>query len=291
MVSDDLYTAPRHVTDLAECSFYHTMEIPGYGLQEAQWDLRKTVDPYLGHVDFSGKRVLDLGKASGFLTFQMEQRGADVVAYDLSEEDDWDVVPFARLHQDQQAIHSLYPPGIDTWQDFLRVRKEGIGFMNNGFWLAHRAMESQARLVTGTVYQVPLAIGAVDIAIFGSILLHCRDPFLALQTSARLTRETVIVTDIAPDTVRHVASLESEGSADQAAALGNYCKFVPDSAVGGPLDLWWQLSPDLVVNMLAILGFEEASVLYSQHLFMSRNVPLYTVVAKRTIEMEPLDEQ
>lgn len=285
----DLYTPPKRVTELKECSFYHTMEIPGYGLVEGQWDLRETVDEYLGHVDFAGKRVLELGKASGFLTFQMEAQGAEVVAYDLSEHDDWDVVPFARLRQDQSELHPLYPPGIETWQEFLRTRREGIGYLNNGFWLAHAAFGSKAKLVTGTVYEVPPAIGPVDIVTFGSILLHVRDPFQALYKSTRLARETAIVTDIAPDTVQHVASSQPQGEAEQAAGLGSYCKFIPDPAVGGPLDLWWQLSPELVVRMLAILGFEDASVSYSTHRFLDNDTPLYTVVARRTVELEPID--
>ncbi|MBV9971725.1 MAG: hypothetical protein JO135_00155, partial [Candidatus Eremiobacteraeota bacterium] len=34
------YAEPRTVTNLSDCYFYHTMEIPGYGLVEGQWDLR-----------------------------------------------------------------------------------------------------------------------------------------------------------------------------------------------------------------------------------------------------------
>jgi hypothetical protein len=34
--------------------------------------LRKTIDDYLGHFDFRGKRALDVGAASGF-TFEMEK--------------------------------------------------------------------------------------------------------------------------------------------------------------------------------------------------------------------------
>ena len=79
-----VYAEPRTVTDLEECYFYHSMEIPGYGLVEGPWDLRGGVDDYLGNVDLNGKRVLEVGTASGFLCFTMEGRGADVVAYDLS---------------------------------------------------------------------------------------------------------------------------------------------------------------------------------------------------------------
>src|SRR5262249_27999058 len=95
--ADSIYAAPRDVDDLAHCQFYHTMEIPGHGVVQGEWDLRGGVEEYLGGVDLGGKRVLEMGSASGFLTFEMEKRGADVVALDLSEEQLWDYVPSARL--------------------------------------------------------------------------------------------------------------------------------------------------------------------------------------------------
>jgi hypothetical protein len=288
-VPADVYVPPKLVTRLEDCVFYHTMEIPGVGLVEGQWDLRESADAYLGHAELADRRVLELGKASGFLTFHMERAGAEVVAYDLSSQDDWDVVPMARLEGRSQAdIHALYPPGVQHWRDFLRIRREGIERLNNGFWLAHRAFGSRARLVTGTAYAVPEAIGPVDVATFGSILLHLRDPFLALQRGLRLAREAAIVTDLAPDTVQHVAAEGDAGEAARARALGAYAKFIPDPRAGGPLDLWWQLSPELVVRMLAILGFEDAAVTHSAHRFQGAPIPLYTVVARRTVPMEPL---
>src|SRR5438876_64896 len=91
-----VYAEARSLNDLADCYFYHSMEIPGYGLVEGPWDLRGGVDDYLGGVDLHDKRVLEIGTASGFLCFTMEGRGAKVVAYDLSEEQSWDVVPYAQ---------------------------------------------------------------------------------------------------------------------------------------------------------------------------------------------------
>jgi hypothetical protein len=66
--------------------------------------------------------------------------------------------------------------------------------LNNAWWLAHEVFKSNARVVYGTVYDLPPGIGSVDIATFGSILLHLRDPFLALQNAASLARESIIVT-------------------------------------------------------------------------------------------------
>ena len=77
MSDERIFATPRKVEDLADCYFYHTMELPGRGVIEGQdWDLRGRVDEYLGNVDFAGQRVLEIGPASGFLTFEMEKRGA-----------------------------------------------------------------------------------------------------------------------------------------------------------------------------------------------------------------------
>jgi hypothetical protein len=90
-----LYASPPAIENLADCYFYHSTDIPGHGFVRGEWDLRPGIDAYLGHFDFRGKRVLDIGAASGFLSFHMEKRGADVVSYDLSEKGAWDIVPFS----------------------------------------------------------------------------------------------------------------------------------------------------------------------------------------------------
>jgi hypothetical protein len=77
--SDEIFAKPLKVDDVADCYFYHTMELPSHGVINGEWDLRAGVHDYLGRVEFAGKRVLEIGPASGFLTFEMEKRGAGVV--------------------------------------------------------------------------------------------------------------------------------------------------------------------------------------------------------------------
>ena len=89
------YAKPRHVERLQECEFYHCASFPGVGKVGNSWDLTDSIDDYLGQFDFRGKRVLDVGTASGYLTFSMEKRGADVVSFDMADGAQWDVVPFA----------------------------------------------------------------------------------------------------------------------------------------------------------------------------------------------------
>jgi SAM-dependent methyltransferase len=270
--ADLIYATPKIVTDIGDCYFYHTMEIPGYGLVKGEWDLRGDEHQYLGGVDLSGKRVLELGAASGFLTTHMERQGADVVAYDLSEEHSWDVVPFA---------------GTD-FTKYDEIRREHIRKLNNGFWLNHAANQSKAKVVYGTVYTVPDEIGEVDIATFASILLHLRDPFLALQTALRLVRETVIVTDVFPGSEYHLVGDLVHGDAPQGTEtfeltqLGDpKMTFLPqywDHAYG---DTWWHLSPAVIQRFVGVLGFPRTEVTYHYALAGAHRTLLYTVVGHR----------
>ena len=252
------YAEPKLITDVRDCGFYHTMEIPGHGLVEGQWDLRAGIDRYLGGVSLAGKRVLDVGTASGFLTFHAERQGAAVVSYDLAPDDPWDVVPYA---------------GSDL-AAYAAERREAIRKLNNGYWLCHRAVGSRARLVHGTLYALPRAIGRVDVAICGSILLHLRDPFAALQHVLGLTSETVIVADLMPR--RHLVSYW----------LGRWRRpqmtFLPDVRRGEPKDTWWILRPELVRAFLGVLGFEDTTVTSHWQRFGGRRRLLYTVVGRRT---------
>lgn len=253
------YAPPRTVTDLAECRFYHSMEIPGYGVVEGQWDLRDGVSEYCGNVDFAGKRVLEVGTASGFVCFHMEQEGAEVVAYDLSENESWDVVPF---------------PESD-WEGHLATRRGIMRAINNGWWLCHRALSSRARVVYGSVYEVPATIGAVDVATFCSVLLHLRDPFLALHNGLRLTRDLVVVTDLVA--TRAVAD-EGPGRPELP-----FAEFVPDFRTQRPLDTWWFLNPAIVQAWIGALGFEDTTVTrHRQHGPLLGEREFFTVVGRRT---------
>ncbi len=140
----------------------------------------------------------------------------------------------------------------------------------------------------------------VDIATFGCIPLHLRDPFLAMQSSLRLVKETVIVTDLAREhgysmsgtqsIVKRLANFirryirRGEGLEDRNAPL---IEFLPDFRNLKHKAAWWYLSPAIIVNFLGILGFEDNKVTYDYHepryLGNVRQL-LYTVVGKRTRE-------
>lgn len=298
------YAPARVVTRPEDCYFYHTVEVPGHGVIDGPWDLRPGIAEYLGNVDLAGKRVLELGTASGFVCFHMERQGAEVVAYDLSAD---------RAHLQNVVV---FPE-----DDLGRIAAEYsslIHLVNNGWWLCHRALGSRARIVYGDVYDIPGTIGAVDAATFGSILLHLRDPFLALASALRMVRETVIVTEPywrpvtlpapAPSPVppsgwrRHLLRLAHRLCGDPLwrrevwlRQLEQHLRenrerlealpaltYLPDYRRREPKDAWWQLSPAIVCEFVGVLGFEKSRVVFHTQRYNGRETPMFTVVGERT---------
>jgi O-methyltransferase len=52
----------------ADCDFYHTIVLPDGRIIEGKWDLRGHESVYLGRQSFAGKRVLEIGPATGWIS-------------------------------------------------------------------------------------------------------------------------------------------------------------------------------------------------------------------------------
>ena len=145
-------------------SWYHTLELPGH-TTEGIFDLR----PYVGHYglpdDLSGRRCLEIGTWDGFWAFELERRGAEVVALDLDDERDLDWPPRRR-----PASFPEEPRG-------------------KGFAIARELLGSRVERVNRSVYQAtPEELGTFDLVFCGSVLIHLRDQLLALERIAALTK-------------------------------------------------------------------------------------------------------
>ncbi len=254
MKRKSVFAEPKFVNDVKDCYFYHTIDLPGHGTIEGNWDLREGFSEYLGGVDFKGKKVLEIGTANGAICFEMERAGASVIGFDLSKEDSWDVVPHPR-------------------RDFNNMKdnkKNLTEKLNNAFWFCHRLLNSKAKMVHGNIYNIPQGIGSVDIVTFGAILLHVRDPFLALQTGLKFARETVIVTEL----VGKDEDIKNTGDP--------LMKLLPDPDSELHPFSWWRLYPGVVVRMVGLLGFGNVEVTYHSQKFKDTKMKMYTVVAHRT---------
>lgn len=256
MKHSQVYAEPLEVNDINECHFYHTVDLPGYGIIVGQWDLRGGIDEYLGNADFKGKRVLEIGTADGQLCFEMEKRGAEVVALDISKDFDWDIVPFVQY----------------DYKGETEKRKYFTERLNKAFWFCHKLFKSKTKMVYSSAYNIPLEIGAVDIATFGAILLHLQNPFEVLRQGLRLASETVIITELLEDRYAGKPMMV----------------FQPNFKTQSPTARWWSLSPEIIVKMIGVLGFEDTSIIYHEQKYKKlvdkewQKKKLFTVVGRRS---------
>jgi len=241
---------------LEDCSFYHSALLPDGSFIKGPWDLIDNERAYIGGIDLAGRTVLEFGPASGWLTVWMAQQGADVVIIDLGWDLSTDLIPL---------------PGLDLEE----TRRQQVAFaslVENSWWYLRQAYGHSARAVYAPVYDLPRDLGRYDVSIFGSLLLHLRDPFKALEQAAAVTDDTIVVVD------RLVVPAED---IDRPVLFWNPTE-------GANPNGWWLLPPGVITDMLKVLGFPNSTVSYHRQYYepesapeLADEVPFYTVVARR----------
>jgi tRNA (mo5U34)-methyltransferase len=144
--------------------WYHTIEVAPGVVTPGWFDLRPIVDK-MPWPDVRGKRCLDVGPYDGFLSFELERRGAaEVVAADIGDASEWD------------------------WPLHLRrsgpaaARAQNGGKTGGGFEIARELLGSGVQRVELSIYDLsPDTIGTFDVVVCGSLLLHLKNPIGALE--------------------------------------------------------------------------------------------------------------
>src|SRR5215813_4855264 len=78
--------------------WYHCIRLGSY-ITDGDYNIDEVLSHYHIPEKLDGKKVLDVGRASGYFSFLMEERGADVVATDLPSYLDWDFVGGENIKQ------------------------------------------------------------------------------------------------------------------------------------------------------------------------------------------------
>jgi hypothetical protein len=191
------------------------------------WDLRGRFDEYVGHQPLSGKTVLDVGTASGFLAFSAEQAGATVTATDARDARDIRLVPFgdSLYHRDRAG--------------FLRQHDEAhLVKLKNAFWYVWHRLKSSVEVVYAPIEAFPLWRRRFDVVIAGALLEHLSDPVSAIGNLAFLADDTLIL-----------AFTPVEETGEQIMRTGSQWDDPEYSYT------WWTLSRGLYERVLENLGF------------------------------------
>ncbi len=207
----------------AEIDWYHTQELAPGLVTPGMFDLRPYVERYGLPASMEGTRVLDVGTFEGFWAFEMERRGAQVVGLDIDDVQDLD-----------------WPP---------RLRPAEGGKRGEGFAMAHAALGSSVERIAMPIYgATPAELGSFDLIFCGSVMIHLRDPMLALERLAALCGpgSRLIFTD------------EYSPKLDRLRWLGvrTAAEFLGES----PWMTWWRPASRTWVTMIRCAGFEDARI-------------------------------
>jgi tRNA (mo5U34)-methyltransferase len=198
--------------------------------------------------DLRGKRALDVGSADGFWAFELERRGADVTSLDVETFEDVDLPP---------ALHDVI------------VERPIEPSFRRGLAIAKHRLGSRVKLIDMPVYELdPDDVGTFEFVHAGDILLHLRDPVLALQRIRAVTAGEALLAD------HFDPALDALGAGS---GLTRYR--------GGWEDVtWWSPALSTLVQMIADAGFRDVHVMTTYALSEEddRRGPWRAVVHART---------
>jgi tRNA (mo5U34)-methyltransferase len=209
---------------ITEESWYHTIELPDGTATDGRFDHRPLVPHYGLPESMAGMRALDVGTADGFWAFEMERRGAEVVAVELPRMGDRDFpAPASRLVRERFDT----PPG-------------------RRFELARRALGSRVELRRHRVYDLdPSILGTFDFVHVGDILLHLRDPVGGLAAIRSVTSGQAHIADA-------VGRRHSAAGDDMNLTIYHG---------GWDSNIWWTPSLQSLAQMTVDAGFSAVDVL------------------------------
>jgi tRNA (mo5U34)-methyltransferase len=203
--------------------WYHRIEVAPGVMTDGINDSQMILDAIELPEDLSGKRVLDIGARDGFFSFECERRGAAEVV----------------------AIDYLPPE-------------------ETGFPIARQLVGSQVELRQANVYDLdPAEYGTFDLVLFLGVLYHLRDPMLALDKIASVSRgKAIIETQMIDD-----ALLTEDGSFRRLADFDPelekvpLMQFYPGGALNNDPTNVWAPNEVCLGAMLEESGFQVSSQL------------------------------
>lgn len=248
-----VFERPWPKPDLSACRFYHSIGLPSGQTIAGDWDLRSKLSQYIGNVDVAGSRVLDMGAATGAVSFHLEQAGATVISADVASAIQYTKVPY------------FDDPCVVSPKKWLVQAESGLRAMKNSYWYLWHEFNSSCAVYYGDLINVSRDIGSFNVGFLGQILVHNRDPLGLLQAVASRTTETLIV---------------SEGM-DQ--RTDRNISFMPNVAAGVRPHGWFRFSVGALTEFIELMGFKVRSVTteYYPNLVRKLETPITTIVADR----------
>jgi len=139
-------------------------------------------DEYTLGVPLAGRTILDVGTASGFLTFETEKRGASVVSVDAASASRWDRLPFA-----QNPSFADRPSG--RWERTITWIASSA---HTGSPTVSSALKREYTTAMPTIFRTRWACLT---SVVGQIPVHLSDVVRAITSISRRCGNTLIIAE------------------------------------------------------------------------------------------------
>ncbi len=231
--------------------WYHTIDLGGGLITPGCYDYRDTVRDFHFPSDLRGKKVLDIGSATGFFAFEFERRGADVTSVELPSLRELDVFPGQTVEQSirkiQRMMYPRRPGGLDQYKQEFTPEQLYTYLLEGPFRFCAKLLSSKVRRIYSTVYDLSLDKLGVpegfDLVFVGDVLVHTLDPFRALAALVPLCKETLVLAQVMPDLPGNTPAMVYIGGADP-----------EEDEIS-----WWYPTRECFLQVLKKFGFRQVS--------------------------------
>jgi tRNA (mo5U34)-methyltransferase len=179
--------------------WYHTVDLGDGLITPGIHDYRTLIEHFELSASMDGMRVLDVGPATGFFSFQMEHRGATVVGLEVPSLDGLDRFPGQTVEDTFRNLTGINLPLLfDSKASEKRRERLYIDLIRGPFEVCAAQLRSRAERNFMSIYDVsPATVGAFDLVLAANVLLHTIEPMRAIAAIASVcTRDLVIVQDM-----------------------------------------------------------------------------------------------
>lgn len=247
------YFADANYPGLGHYYWYHTVDLGNGIVTPGDYDYRDSLSAFKFPKDMQGMKVLDVGSATGFFTFEFERRGANVIAVDLPSLYDWDII-----HDEKDNVLSRMMTNHNaTTLDELHYKH-----IKGPFDFCKTLKKSSAKRIFSSIYNLKLEMlggQQFDLVFLGDILLHLFSPFKALDVIAPLCKHTLVI-----------ASGIFPGSNDIP-----IMRFLGTVSKKGDHRSWWHFNQRCIQEMVLRVGFTDISMVGSYSGVVRRQWSLY----------------
>ncbi len=224
--------------DVSRYFWYHTIDL-GRGLvTPGDYDFRGDIHRFPFPSDMHGRTALDVGSATGFFSFELEKRGADVTAVELPSLGAWDMPLDGEGAAIVERLRSYH--GAATVEEAYHLHLDGP------FQFCKKVLGSRVRRCRSSVYDLSPKVldrDGFDLVFVGDMLLHLMSPLKALAVLAPLCKRTMVLTQQLAD---------EDNPLPQALYIGG------DSPNDGRA--WWLPNWACFRQMLERLGFRDVRI-------------------------------